>query len=43
MTFVFDYDGTLHDSMKIYAQSFRKCCELMKRSGIIPMVKLKNG
>lgn len=33
MTFVFDYDGTLHDSMKIYAPSFRKCCELMRRDG----------
>lgn len=33
MTFVFDYDGTIHDSMKIYAQSFRKCCELMRQDG----------
>ena len=33
MTFVFDYDGTIHDSMKIYAQSFRKCCELMRMDG----------
>lgn len=33
MTFVFDYDGTLHDSLKIYAQSFRKCCKLMRMDG----------
>lgn len=30
---VFDYDGTLHNSMKIYAPSFRKCCELMIADG----------
>lgn len=30
---VFDYDGTLHNSMKIYAPSFQKCCELMIADG----------
>ncbi|MCD8036687.1 MAG: HAD family hydrolase [Clostridiales bacterium] len=31
---VFDYDGTLHDSMEIYAPSFRACCALMRDEGI---------
>lgn len=30
---VFDYDGTLHDSMNIYAPSFRACCALMREEG----------
>ncbi|MDD5946141.1 MAG: HAD family hydrolase [Clostridia bacterium] len=30
---VFDYDGTLHDSMKIYAPSFKACCALMREEG----------
>ena len=34
ITLVFDYDGTLHDSMKIYAPSFRKCCEKMREDGL---------
>lgn len=34
MTFVFDYDGTIHNGLKIYADSFRKCCELMRMEGI---------
>ena len=33
MTFVFDYDGTIHDSMRIYAPAFRKCCEIMRLDG----------
>lgn len=31
---VFDYDGTLHDSLKIYAPAFRKCCELLEIEGL---------
>ncbi len=31
---VFDYDGTLHDSMEIYVPSFRACCALMRDEGI---------
>ncbi|GFI62526.1 phosphoglycolate phosphatase [Clostridiales bacterium] len=30
---VFDYDGTLHDSMKIYAPAFRHCCNIMREDG----------
>ena len=30
---VFDYDGTLHDSLKIYAPAFRECCELLEKDG----------
>lgn len=30
---VFDYDGTLHDSMRIYAPSFRACCGVMSGEG----------
>ena len=33
MTFVFDYDGSIHDSMRIYAPAFRKCCEIMRLDG----------
>ena len=31
---VFDYDGTLHDSLKIYAPAFGKCCELLEIEGL---------
>jgi len=30
---IFDYDGTLHDSLKIYAPAFRKCCKIISEDG----------
>lgn len=30
---IFDYDGTLHDSLKIYASAFRKCCKIISEDG----------
>lgn len=32
---VFDYDGTLHDSLKIYAPAFRSCCKMIAKDGYI--------
>lgn len=32
---IFDYDGTLHDSLKIYAPAFRKCCKIIAEDGFI--------
>ena len=35
MNIVFDYDGTLHDSLKIYAPAFRKCIKMISDDGFI--------
>lgn len=35
-TLIFDYDGTLHDSMKIYAPSFRSAYQLLVENGAAP-------
>lgn len=35
-TLVFDYDGTIHDTMKIYEPAFRKCYEGLVRGGYLP-------
>jgi phosphoglycolate phosphatase len=32
---IFDYDGTLHDSLKIYAPAFRKCCKIIAEDGFL--------
>lgn len=32
---IFDYDGTIHNCLKIYAPSFRKACEYLEQNGKI--------
>lgn len=38
---IFDYDGTLHNSMKIYEPAFRKTCKWLSDNGYIEPVELK--
>ena len=33
---IFDYDGTLHDSIQIYALAFRKSYRALVRMGYVP-------
>lgn len=33
---IFDYDGTLHDSIQIYAPAFRRSYEALERRGCVP-------
>lgn len=33
---IFDYDGTLHESMKTYAPAFRTACKWLSDNGYIP-------
>ena len=35
-TLIFDYDGTIQDTMKIYEPAFRKCYEGLVRGGYLP-------
>lgn len=35
MNLVFDYDGTIHNCLKIYEPSFRKACEYLESEGKI--------
>lgn len=42
-TLIFDYDGTLHDSMKIYAPSFRSAYQLLVEKGAAPERIWKDG
>lgn len=32
---IFDYDGTIHNCMKIYKPSFMKACEYLEENGKI--------
>ena len=42
-TLVFDYDGTIHDTMKIYEPAFRKCYEGLVRGGFLPEESIDTG
>lgn len=35
LTLFFDYDGTLHDSLRIYAPAFRAACRMLSQRGLI--------
>ncbi|MEA4973911.1 Phosphoglycolate phosphatase [bioreactor metagenome] len=39
---IFDYDGTLHDSLKIYAPAFRSCCKMIAKDGFIMQTDYSN-
>ena len=34
-TLIFDYDGTLHDAIRIYAPAFRKACAWLEERGLL--------
>ncbi|MGN0342828.1 MAG: HAD family hydrolase [Roseburia sp.] len=42
-TLVFDYDGTIHDTMKIYEPAFRKCYEGLVRGGYLQNEQISSG
>lgn len=35
LTLFFDYDGTLHDCLRIYAPAFRSACRMLSQRGLI--------
>lgn len=39
-TLIFDYDGTIHDTMKIYEPAFRACYEGLVRGGYLEKQKI---
>ena len=36
LNLIFDYDGTIHNSMKTYAPAFRNTCKWLSDNGYIP-------
>lgn len=42
-TLVFDYDGTIHDTMIIYEPAFRECYEGLVRGGFLPEEPIDTG
>lgn len=42
-TLVFDYDGTLHDCIRIYAPAFRAACAYLAGRGLVPAEDREDG
>lgn len=42
-TLVFDYDGTLHDCIRIYAPAFRAACAYLAARGLAPAEDRRDG
>lgn len=43
LTLFFDYDGTIHDSLRIYAPAFRSACHILSKQGLIPPQPYSNA
>ncbi len=36
MTLIFDYDGTIHDTARLYGKAFRSACARLAEEGLLP-------